>query len=160
MIRSALTNDRLPIGRVYSETWQAAYRGIVPDGFLVGLTAENCAPQTIQPECLLVYQRNGEIIGVTAFGENRNGTDKRNGEIYSLYVLKDHWHTGAGRTLFEAARENLRRMGYQCFFVWVLTENKQARRFYGKMGMIECAQRSIRIGGCDLAETGYFQTLN
>ena len=70
MIRSPMPSDLLSIGHVYCAAWKAAYKGIVPDDFLGGLTDESCAPRSHRPDSALVCEENGKIIGVAAFGAN------------------------------------------------------------------------------------------
>jgi hypothetical protein len=43
-------------------------------------------------------------------------------------------------------------------FLWALTDNARARRFYERMGMTAVDSRRIAIGGRELEETGYIQT--
>ena len=74
-------------------------------------------------------------------------------------MLPEFWRTGAGSALFESARKQLREEGYESLFLWTLTENTRARRFYEKMGMEACRTRTITIGGRGLSETGYIQML-
>ena len=160
MIRSSMQGERLLIGHVYCETWKAAYRGLVPDGFLDSLTDECCAPRIVPEKGLLVCERNGCLIGAVGFGPDRQVPDGGTGEIYSLYVLPEYWRTGAGRELFCAARKSLQQDGFDSIRLWTLSQNRRARQFYEKMSMTECSCRIITIGGRDLPETGYIQTLN
>jgi len=159
MIRLPTQNDLLSIGHVYCEAWKAAYKGIVPDDFLDGLTDENCAPRSHRPDSALVCEDRGKIIGVVCFGALRDKNTPQTGEIYSLYVLPEYWRKGSGRALFDAAKEQLRASGYETLFLWALVENVRARRFYEKMGMTVISSRTIIIGGKQLNETGYIQTL-
>lgn len=159
MIRLPTQNDRLAIGHVYCEAWKAAYRGIVPDDFLDGLTDENCAPRSIRSKGALICETEGRIIGAASFGARRDCPDAQTGELYSIYVLPECWRTGAGSALFEAVRNELRADGYSSMFLWTLSENRRARRFYEKMGMNAIGARTIIIGGRQLNETGYIQTL-
>ena len=159
MIRSPMPSDLLSIGHVYCAAWKAAYRGIVPDDFLDRLTDENCAPRSLHSCGSLVCEENGKIIGVAAFGAHRDRTDARSGELYSIYVLPEYWRMGAGRALFEVVCSQLRAEGYEFLFLWALTENRRAIRFYERMGMAAVDSRTITIGGRELSETGLFQTL-
>lgn len=43
MIRLATIQDSHPIGQIHVEGWRAAYRGILPDGLLAGLSVESRA---------------------------------------------------------------------------------------------------------------------
>ena len=159
MIRSPMPSDLLSIGHVYCAAWKEAYRGIVPDDFLDGLTAEDCAPRSLHACGSLVFEEDGRIIGVAAFGRRRDQSDQKAGELYSIYVLPEYWRTGAGRALFEEVRSQLRAQGYDSLFLWALTQNTRAIRFYEKMGMKPTASRTIAIGGKALSETGYSQSL-
>ena len=159
MIRSPMPSDLSAIGHVYCAAWKAAYRGIVPDGFLDGLTDESCAPRSHRPDGALVCEEDGQIIGVAAFGARRDPSAPMEGELYSIYVLPEYWRMGAGGALFEEVRSQLRAEGYNSLFLWALTENTRAIRFYEKMGMKAVDQRTITIGGKELSETGFLQTL-
>ena len=159
IIRSPMPSDRLSIGHVYCEAWKAAYRGIVPDDFLNGLTDENCAPRSHRPDGALVCEENGKIIGVAAFGIRRDQSDQKAGELYSIYVLPEYWRMGAGHALFDAACSRLRAEGYESLFLWALTENTRAHCFYEAMGLEPVDERTITISGKELRETGYFQPM-
>ena len=155
MIRWGTNADKLGIGRVYCQAWKTAYAGIVPQHFLDGLTDENCAPRGNIANCL-VAEENGEIIGVTNFGNCRDACSMRVGELRTIYVLPEHWGTGVGRALFQAAAAQLLEDGYSGFYLWTLKENARARRFYARMGMAESdAARDIEIGGAKMKEVRY-----
>lgn len=160
MIRYPMQNDLSAIGHVYCEAWKAAYRGIVPNDFLDRLTDENCSPRSVRSGGALVCERDGQIIGAASFGALRDSDDKQRGELYSIYVLPEYWQSGAGTALFEAVRNELRADGYSTMFLWTLSENSRARRFYEKMGMSAVSERIIVIGGRELSETEYAQALS
>lgn len=160
MIRLPTQNDLLSVGHVYCEAWKAAYRGIVPDKFLDGLTDESCAPRSVRTKGALVYEKDGIVVGAASFGALRDSDGKQTGELYSIYVLPEYWRNGAGKALFEAVRNELRADGYSTMFLWTLSKNHRARQFYEKMGMNAASERIIVIGGRELLETGYAQTLS
>lgn len=78
------------------------------------------------------------------------------GEVVSLYLLPSHMGRGLGRQLLAAALDALRRRGFPRAYLWVLEENRAARRFYERFGLraggqtLECA-----IGGRTLRECQY-----
>ena len=159
MIRFPTPSDRLAIGHVYCTAWKAAYRGIIPSDYLDGLTDESCAPRSIGDKGSLICEAGGKIVGATRFGARRDRKDAQTGELYSIYVLPERWSTGVGRALFEAAREELRADGFEAFFLWALTDNLRAVRFYERMGMTACETRTVSIGGKEVSETRFHQTL-
>ena len=154
VVRPGSGADSAAMGRIYCEAWQAAYRGIVSEEFLGGLTPENCAPspERISPDNCLVCEKDGEVVGllnITFDGDDGFA------EIRTIYVRPDYWSTGAGRLLFEAAKEAIAKAGYRGVFLWTLTQNARARRFYERMGMRAAGERHIDIAGQKLPETQY-----
>jgi ribosomal protein S18 acetylase RimI-like enzyme len=155
MIRAACEADRLSIGRVYCDTWKAAYRGIISDEFLCRLSAEGCAPSRVPDNRAFVYVHDSEVCGIVHFGPARGVRDDALGEIYSIYVLPEFWLRGVGRMLFSAAECSLRSRGFSGFRLWTLSQNTRAMRFYERLGMTVFSERMISIGGQTLPETGY-----
>jgi GNAT superfamily N-acetyltransferase len=76
------------------------------------------------------------------------------GELYALYTLKSMQGTGAGRQLFDAARQSLRACGINGMYLWVLADNPSAG-FYRHMGGRAVMRKTIDIGGKPLEEIAY-----
>lgn len=159
-IRAAEEKDRLAIGRVYCEAWQTAYRGLIPESFLLSLTAEHCAPPRIPADRAFVCENEGKVVGIVDFGASQDDPDSGCGEIHSLYVLPDFWRHGIGKELFRAAKERLRQKGYLSVVLWTLADNLRANLFYQKMGMTRGNDRIISIGGRNLREVQYSLSLS
>ena len=159
-IRAAEEKDRLAIGRVYCETWQSAYRGLIPEAFLLTLTAERCAPPRVPIDRAFVCENEGKVVGIVDFGASREGNDSSCGEIHSLYVLPAFWRQGVGKALFLAAKERLHQRGYRSIMLWTLADNLHANLFYRKMGMTRGDCRIISIGERNLREVQYFLSLS
>ena len=78
------------------------------------------------------------------------------GELYSIYVLPEHWGSGQGCALFRAAAERLKEQGYSGMYLWVLRDNLHARMFYERMGMTPSEEeRELEIAGAYLHEIPY-----
>ena len=154
MIRGGSGADSAAMGRIYCEAWKKAYAGIVPDEFLNWLTPEKSAPpaERISPDNCLVYDVDGEAVGLVSFGPARSGEGS---EIYSIYVRPSYWKSGIGGSLFAAARDKLAQAGHKRLMLWTLTENQPARAFYERMGMRQAGGRTIEFAGKELSETGY-----
>lgn len=158
MIRPANVSDGLAIGKVYCHGWQAAYRGLMPDFFLNALTPENCFAQRshIAPDRRFVAEVNGEVIGTATFGKPRDRMGENLGELYSVYVLPEHWDGGHGSQLFRAVADRLKAQGYSGMYLWVLRDNTRARTFYEHMGMKASGkERELEIAGSYLPEVRY-----
>ena len=158
MVRNASQNDRLNIGNIYCHSWKEAYKNIMPYAFLDSLTPEKSAPpHDISEKDNLLYEENGEVVGLVNFGKARNtSSDEKTGEIRSIYVLPKYWRRGIGRELFFAAAEKLKSDGYEEFCLWVLKDNMRARLFYRRMGMTPAGEeRMINLAGTELSEIKY-----
>lgn len=145
-------DDCLAVGRVYLESWRYAYQGILPQAYLDGLSAGRWAGA--RPALLLL---DGErIAGTSAFGPSRFDRWPDWGEIISLYLLPAYMGQGCGAALLRAAIRQLRHMGYEQVFLWVLEENRHARRFYEGQGFVFGGEyRQDCIGGKSVREARY-----
>ncbi|MEO1093026.1 MAG: GNAT family N-acetyltransferase, partial [Pseudomonadota bacterium] len=105
-VRAATVADASQILAVQARTWDAAYRGLLPDRAL---------PRADDPQRLAFWRsvlmtgrtaarvattRDGAVVGFSTGGPARDralGTDQ---EIHTLYVLPEHQGAGLGRKLF------------------------------------------------------------
>ena len=141
VFRNAHSNDARGIAEVHVRSWQAAYRGQVPDSYLEGLSVEKRELMWTeilkdQTRGVLVAEHESRIVGFSSFGPVRDGEENRllTGEIYSIYVLEEFWNLGIGRTLMEDSLTALERDGLGSVKVWVLETNQIAIPFYEKFG--------------------------
>ncbi len=160
-IRKALTSDSLEaISRVYAASWQTAYRGIIPDDYLDALDALRWT-DTLKAsiDTLLLAVEAGEIIGVCTYGPARDAEYTGWGEVVSLYLLPDRRRQGVGSLLLSAALGELHMLGCAGVYLWVLEDNRFARRFYEKHGFAVSGDK-LRdcIGGKDVNEVRYLLT--
>ncbi|QFU91515.1 GNAT family N-acetyltransferase [Amycolatopsis sp. YIM 10] len=165
LIRPAGTGDELGVATVHVRSWQAAYRGLLPDAYLDGLRPEDRAagynfgtsdPERIRP---IVAVDGDTVRGFAAFGPSRDNTDGTDGELYAIYVHPGHWGGGYGRALITEARRLLAQR-YQQAILWVLVGNDQARRFYLADGWAdEGTRRTDEMFGVTVDETRFRRTL-
>lgn len=99
---------------------------------------------------------DGIIIGTSGFGKSRMEEMNGFGEIISLYFLPDYMRKGYGRLLLQAVVGELKKMGFEKVFLWVLDDNRNARHFYEKCGFVKTERCLIsNIGGKALKEVQY-----
>ena len=141
IFRTAHSDDVRGIAEVHVRSWQAAYRGQVPDSYLEGLSVAKRELVWIeilkdQMRGVLVAEDEARIVGFSSFGPVRDKEENRllTGEIYSIYVLEEFWDLGIGRTLMENSLTALEGDGFGSVKVWVLETNQRARSFYEKFG--------------------------
>jgi GNAT superfamily N-acetyltransferase len=140
-VRAARVTDAVAIGAVHVRAWQAGYRGIMPDSYLDGLSAEErakmWAEQLAKPpsdRLLFVAERGGKIVGFAGGGPGRRPMDKGLFELYLLNVDPAHWMGGAGSQLIEVFTAWAVSQGATELVLWVVAENARARAFYERRG--------------------------
>jgi ribosomal protein S18 acetylase RimI-like enzyme len=74
----------------------------------------------------------GRVVGFITGGYEREGDNIYNGEIYTLYVLKNHQRQGIGSKLVSALARQFNQFGIYSMLVRVLKENPY-KRFYAKI---------------------------
>jgi GNAT superfamily N-acetyltransferase len=157
-IRPAKESDASAIAHVHVESWRTTYAGIVPDAYLSGLDeilrAKLWHEFLTSGALVVVAERKGQVVGFAHGGANREPLEKCDGELYSLYLLRDAQGRGAGGDLLSAIASALTERGFRRMVVWVLERNP-ARTFYEKMGAHLAASKVIEIGGVKLMEVAY-----
>ena len=146
------------------DTWRAAYRGIVPDAHLDGLSYEKS--ERLWQDAIatgdgrvFVAEDGGGVFGFASGGpRERFSRELREyeGELQTVYVLPSRKGTGAGRRLVGAVARHLADRGVvDSMLLWVFTENRPARRFYEALGGVPVGEDGFEIGGAWLSETVY-----
>lgn len=151
------TDDWLAISNVYEQSWKYAYRGIIPDTWLARIPSGQWANGLKAPDRLsLVLLEDGKICGSSSYSHARMEEMKGYGEIISIYLLPEMLHKGYGYQLMQAVISELSDMGYQKVYLWVLEENKHARRFYERFGFVQNDRRQTDMyDGKEVAELMY-----
>lgn len=135
-IRPAVPDDAVAIAGVHVAAWRSAYAGLLPAGYLAGLSVIRHAARhdaAIRAgRGVLVAEAEGEVVGFCTVGQARTA-GLGDGEIETLYVLDDHRDGGLGRALLCAGAGWLEGRGCGSAFLWVL-EGNPSRFFYARMG--------------------------
>jgi ribosomal protein S18 acetylase RimI-like enzyme len=140
-VRPATAADAARIAHVHVESWQAAYRGLVPQSILDGLSIERRSEfwsrRLLEPDETRTWlgEQDGEIVGFVATGR-RSGPDlpPDTAEVESIYLLAPSRGLGLGRLLLKTATRDLVERGFASAILWVFTANDRARRFYEAAG--------------------------
>jgi GNAT superfamily N-acetyltransferase len=165
LVRRACVGDVRSIARISVLGWRAAYRGILPDDFLAGLSVDARAvawgmameldPGWATPAW--VAERNGQIVGYVSTGPPRDeDVPLPAAEVYAIYVLPEAWRSGVGRALLAEAMAEWHSRRAERMVLWVLEDNARARRFYEAMGWApDGGRQHIDLGGIAPAEIRY-----
>lgn len=167
-VRSAKTKDAKEIARIAVESWEAAYRGHIPDAVL---NAQSVELRTVfwrdrlseSRGRVFVAEKDGSVIGFCDLIPTRDkDVGSPVGEIAAIYVLSQHWRQGAGRALCHRALAEARRQGYAVVTLWVLESNDSARHFYEAMGFsLDGARKTEKTSdGSDLHEVRFHRRVS
>lgn len=166
-IRPAQLRDAAAIALIHVRTWQAAYRGQLPEGFLKSLDTEielrtarwerSIANAAYRGQTQLVAEDGDRVVGFVTFGLSEDEpVDPKIGQIYAIYVDAVYWDRGYGRGLFAEAVRGLTDAGFDAATLWVLNTNTRARRFYEAAGWLDDgAMKTERRGDVELHEIRY-----
>jgi ribosomal protein S18 acetylase RimI-like enzyme len=169
-IRPARMQDVPAIAVVHVRSWQAAYRGLLPQAYLDGLDPgqrigqwERSVSAAGRPDGgTLVADAAGRLSGFVSYGPARDDdADARPaGEIYAIYLLPAAWDEGIGRQLMAAALDRLGEAGFDRVILWVLDSNARARRFYEAGGWrADGAAKQDDSFGVPMTEVRYRRSL-
>jgi GNAT superfamily N-acetyltransferase len=168
-VRAAVVEDAEQIADVHVRSWQAGYRGLLPQDYLDGLDPAARVParrQLLEASDLprtgtLVAADDGQVVGFAHVGPSRDeDADSSVGEVFAIYLAPGAWGKGHGRELMAAALADLVQAGYRQATLWVLEPNARARRFYEAAGFRpDGASMEDDSRGFPLAEIRYRRAL-
>jgi GNAT superfamily N-acetyltransferase len=158
-IRPSQETDARSISGVYIHTWQHTYLGLVPFGYLYAMSLSRLEQGFINElksnkAISYVAEDAGEVLGFVSGGYERQGDYIYNGEIYALYVLKNHQRQGIGSELVSALANRLNHFGIYSMLVWVLEHNPY-RRFYEKISGMYLRKQRMPFSGEMLDTVAY-----
>jgi GNAT superfamily N-acetyltransferase len=149
---------------VLVRSWRAAYRGLLPDDVLAGLSVPDRerfwsdaltarAPHTRA----VVATIAGDVVGFAATGPPLVPADRADptlGDLYALYLDPEVWRRGIGSRLHAAALDRLGSCGFTHAGLWILDTNERALRFYLRHGWIDTGRSQLDRGpgGTELHE--------
>jgi ribosomal protein S18 acetylase RimI-like enzyme len=157
ILKPAAEEDARAIAEINVAGWRAAFRGVMPDAVLDGLSVDKreaelrkiVSPSAAPTARTEVAWENGEIVGFVVFGASRDeDAPAGTGEIYAIYVRERCWGRGIGRLLLDGARASLAADGSASLTLWTLARVERTIRFYRSSGFeTDGATRIVERGG-------------
>jgi GNAT superfamily N-acetyltransferase len=176
-VRPATLADVTEIAMIHVRSWQAAYRGLMPQDHLDGLDPAARAVRWQQNLAALDWSVSGVLVvtvgsetasagpriaGFAGYWPTRDDDDDpaHTGEVAAIYLHPDAWGQGLGRQLMTATLVNLAAAGYREATLWVLRDNARARRFYSQAGWAaDGGTKTDDLDGFPLLEVRYRRPL-
>ncbi|MGC0328648.1 ribosomal protein S18 acetylase RimI-like enzyme [Streptomyces sp. SAI-170] len=148
--------------------WQRAYRGLMPQSHLDGLSVTEDAARhrtrfaAADGSALdLVAERAGEVVGWACHGPYRDGEVRTaDAELYAIYVDPAHYGDGIGGALLGESVRRCTAAGHPRMLLWVLKDNTRARRFYERAGFrADGTEEPYEVAGVPVPEVRYVREL-
>jgi len=163
LFRTAKTSDAESLAEVHVESWNARYRGMLPDHLLenpetggqLGRWRRILTSDQPGRFILVAAQADEQVAGFISAGIARSTKLGFDSEIYALYVASPYWRQRLGLRLMAAAAQRLQLFGHQDLMLWALEDNTPARRFYERLGGAIVAERIEKFNGEPLREIAY-----
>ncbi|GAA5146842.1 GNAT family N-acetyltransferase [Microbacterium pseudoresistens] len=150
LIREATVDDAHGIAVVHVRSWQAAYRGLMPqavlddlsvtqreEGWLRILSGDAPDGAAAHRGRTIVAERERRILGWASFGEARDADAPAGAELWGVYAHPEAYGQGAGHALITAVEAAFRAEGHASAYLWVLAGNARAETFYQRHGWLE-----------------------
>jgi GNAT superfamily N-acetyltransferase len=150
-LRQARPSDAADLARIYVESWQDTYAGILPNALLAAMSIKNHTArwqnQLRTPGSVIVAEDSAHgPIGLASLGGARDSGLGFDGEVYTLYVDPAFIGQGAGSALLHGAFAALGERKLTSCMIWTHARNN-ACYFYEAMGGQRVAERMTRLGG-------------
>jgi ribosomal protein S18 acetylase RimI-like enzyme len=169
-VRPARMEDVPEIAFAHVRSWQAAYRGMLPQSYLDSLDPAQRVDRWERMLSATDWSRGGILVadageylpGFVSYGPARDDDVDSQcvGEIYAIYLMPAAWGKGIGKQLIVAALERLGEAGFDLVILWVLDSNVRARRFYEAGGWLaDGAARRDEGPGFAMTEVRYGRPL-
>lgn len=164
LVRPAEPEDASQIAHVHVESWRTTYPGILPADVLDNLRAHErelfwhgVILNPNNDEFVYVAEDDqGEIVGfASASPEQRSDMDDYDAELFTVYLLETAQGNGIGRRLVAAIAGHLLDEGVESLMLWVAAQNRQACRFYEKLGGTIIGEKTLTIAGTEVLTVAY-----
>ena len=163
-IRKAIPSDAQEIATIHVETWQDAYKNLIPDEYLQSLSIadrtkkwqEMLSDENAHTTCL-VGLLDDQVLGWASVCRCRDeDAQEKWGELAGIYIHPLAQSKGLGSALMQEGLSLLKKEGYTQATLWVLTTNNSARNFYEAKGWRKEGKTKIDLrDGFELHETRY-----
>lgn len=160
VIRKNIYEDQEQIARIKVDGWKNAYDRIISSTYLNTLNYEEQAARYKSSfeeykDYVFVAVRGDEVLGYSCFNPTPN-VDDFDSELVSLYIKPDEIGKGIGTELFIATRKQMIKLGKKNMIVWCLSDNKNAIKFYEKLGGKVVKTKNAKIGDSTYVEYGFY----
>lgn len=100
-VRDALKKEAAQIAKIHVDSWQVAYKGLMPKSYIEQFTIERrermwARVMTEQLAQLIVVERQGEIVGFLSYELPNHTSEDKTALVTCCYVTPLHYDYGQG----------------------------------------------------------------
>ena len=126
-VRIATVDDAGAVPAVHVRTWQDAYRGLLPDAHLDGLSVERrsevwgriLSESDLPRTGTFLLEEGLDVIGFIHIAPTRDDNlPASTGEVTGIYITPSAWRLGGGRQLTDTAKASLEAAGFATAAIW------------------------------------------
>jgi GNAT superfamily N-acetyltransferase len=158
-IRDATPRDAEAIAEINAAGWRTAYRGLVPDERIQGISVRAWTreirgnlSEPADGYFSLVAEEDGRVVGSCfLLRKARDGDLDRASELVAIYVHPDHWRRGVGASLIGEVLRRTPEWGTSEIALWTLVRNEPAIAFYRRFGWSPDGSRQMHPAARALA---------
>lgn len=151
-IRKAMVGDEKTLAHIQTESWKAAFAGIVPAELLATCTNTERA-EKMYARLFSERRGTGYILALDgkphciAWWDAAKDADMPGGaELRCIHSLPDNWRKGYGSRMIEHVLADAKEAGYQKIVLWVFDTNERAIRFYEAHGFAASGKKQPALG--------------
>lgn len=148
----AVPGDETILAEIQTESWEAAFSGILPDEKLkshldkqrIAQMYHHVLSETSAHGSLLLIDSQPHCM---AFWGTYRGEEHSNcAELICIHSRKENWGRGYGSIMMDHILKEIISAGFRQAALWVFEQNVRARRFYEKHGFILTEEHKNSFG--------------
>ena len=154
-IRRVKDGDEKHLAYIQTESWKAAFKGIVPDELLAKCTEIGHATEMYR-RLLENHKGNGYILELDGtphciawWDATREKDMDGFAELICIHSLKANWHQGYGGVMLERVLADVKNAGYSKIMLWVFDNNVRAIKFYEAHGFAASGRKQPALGAVE-----------
>ena len=156
LIRKVADGDAPVLAYIQTESWKAAFKGILEDDVLARCTDIERATQ-MYAGLLKAKKGNGYLLEVDGKGHciawwdaTREEDMENFAELICIHSLQDNWGKGYGSKMMDKVLADITEAGYTKVMLWVFEENHRARAFYEAKGFVKSGKSKVSLGAVEV----------
>ncbi|MDE5888920.1 MAG: aminotransferase class I/II-fold pyridoxal phosphate-dependent enzyme [Bacilli bacterium] len=162
-IRYNRIEDQEQMAHIKVDSWNETYNGIIDADYLASLDYQIQTDRYIESfdeykysVLVAIEKETNKVIGYSCFSTTQNEfVESSDCELVSLYLAPGYTGKGVGKSLFRETVKILKGYNKRNMLVWCIKENKNAIKFYQKLGGIKHTEKFAKIGSRVYPEYGF-----